>query len=442
MVAAVNGMNKNLLKISGLIFFASLVLSGCAINQDFQTAQVENSLQGWANFTQKYPVANHPDCDVCKAAQQNYEAALSAQKAQWEQAQDENTPAAYLRFMNKNSPNDPHYEAARQDALSELEKGHGAEEDYARYLARYPEEPAASRLRKALAKLRFQKAIASDNASAEAFFVAEYPRTSLGAEMKRRLESAEFKNARGMDTRVAYQFFLKRFPEAPERAQVEAGLAQLPAAVEVTNDGSALDLLPRLRQASPALRNEECLSLFSATMDDAGDPYGAKAEGARNEFLSGQQSESGLPEVCADTRMGVPQAHRSLVSSALRALARLSQREQSLSRIVPDPAATIEQAKDIGKSADDLSQQAESFDLEMQAFYGYMPADPDKPTEKASKDAKEAERRARRAYEIASRDERDSKGSGAEAVLSLMERQADLLTRIIAYYEKPEGARP
>ncbi len=431
-------MNKSGPRIFLPALLAGLLLSGCALNQDFQKAQVENSLQGWAEFTQKYPVANHPNCDECKIAQQNYEAALASQKAQWSQVSEEDTPAAYLRFLNANSPDNSHYAEAREKALSELEEGRGTSQDYARYLSLYPEEPAASQLRRVLSKLRYKKALDSGSSAAETLFVEEYPGTSLGKEMGRHLESAEFKNARQLDTRLAYEFFLKRFPSAPQRAEAEAALSSLPAAVRLVDDGADLSLLPRLREASPALRGLECSSLFRTLMERAGNPYGAMAEGIRSEFFAGNQSSGGLPVICADTKMIVPGENRVLVSSALKALARLAQREQTFSQSISNPSVTVDKAKEIGKSADILAQQAESFDLEMQAFYGYMPADPDKPSEKASKDAKEAERRAKRAFEIASLNENNFKNTGAGAVLSLMERQADLLTRIIAFYERPE----
>ncbi|MDE2312712.1 MAG: hypothetical protein KGL04_00870, partial [Elusimicrobia bacterium] len=341
-------MNKSRLRITAFALIGSLVLSGCALNQDFQTAQVENSLQGWADFTHKYPVATHPDCDVCKIAQQNYEAALASQKAQWSQVSEEDTPAAYIRFLNANSPDNSHYAEAREKALSGLEAGRGADRDYAAYLARYPEEPAASRLRKALSRLRYRKALESGIPAAEELFAEEYPRTSSGEEMERRLESAEFKNARQMDTRLAYEFFLKRFPEAPQRAEAEAALSRLPGAVRVADDGSDLSLLPRLREASSALRGLECSSLFRTMMERAGDPYSAKAEGIRSEFLAGAQSDGGLPEICADTKMMVPREQRVLVSSALKALARLAQREQAFSQSVSNPSVTVDKAKEIG----------------------------------------------------------------------------------------------
>jgi hypothetical protein len=171
-----------------------------------------------------------------------------------------------------------------------------------------------------------------------------------------------------------------------------------------------------------------------------GEPYGAAAERLRGEFAAASNSDD--IAACRNARLKVPEGAKALVGSAVRSLALLSQRRMKLSSLFSGEDVLTAKSRKIGKTASGLSETAEAFDLEMQAYYGYMPADPDKPQEKASKDAAEAVRRARRAFELSQGGLVAEKKSEAADVVGLMNAQEDLLVAIIAEHEKPERRAP
>jgi hypothetical protein len=132
----------------------------------------------------------------------------------------------------------------------------------------------------------------------------------------------------------------------------------------------------------------------------------------------------------------VPERRRILVAGAVRALALLQQRRRALNDALTGSDKLASDAQDIGARAAALADDSESQDLELEAFYGSMPADPKRPDDTAAKNAREALRRAKRGYELSRNlgDKADKKA--AAELLATMDRQADLLTEIIAENER------
>ncbi|MHB2026551.1 MAG: hypothetical protein ACYCPQ_07925 [Elusimicrobiota bacterium] len=433
-------MNKIFLRGVLLAGFFPLIFSACALEQDFQKAQVDNSLHAWTDFTHKYPVSQHPDCEDCKIAQQNYEQALASLNGEWKQAQSKGTASAYIEFMGNHSADNPYYQKARDKALDLLNQGSGKASDYLSYLSKYPGDAAAEGLRKKLMNVRLKNALNSGDEAGYYLIMAEYPGTAAASRVRRLFEKAEFNNAQNMGTRIAYEFFLRRFPNAPQADAAKTDLAKMSAPARVAYDANALKLLSHLREAAPALQGQECLALLAAMIKAQADPYGEMAERIRNRFNSG--TDGVLPAPCRNRAMTIPSAHREIVANAVTALASLSRRQEAFNSTFLPAQSIADKARAIGKSAFDLSQDAEAFDLEMQAFYGYMPADPDHPHKKAASEAKEAQRRAKEAFELSRSGAVGAEKKKAKKIADLMNGEGDLLIKIIAYYEKPAEVNP
>ncbi|HEX4046970.1 MAG TPA: hypothetical protein VH309_04010, partial [Elusimicrobiota bacterium] len=423
-----------------LALAACVVLSGCAAHDDFLKAQATGTLQAWGDYVKRYPTEGHPGCDDCVTARKNYDAALAQENDAWTQAQADGAAAAYLDFLGKHDAASPHFAPALEAAVELLKKGQADEGDYATYFSQRQDEAPAAEIRRALAGLRYRKAKASAEPGASAYFEAQYPGTSEAAKLEAHWANAELERAKKFKTRLALDYYLKRFPGAAGADEARALLAELPRAEPLADDGSALELLPKLREASSALRGQECLGVLAELVKKTGEPYGAAAERLRGEFAAASNSDD--IAACRNARLKVPEGAKALVGSAVRSLALLSQRRMKLSSLFSGEDVLTAKSRKIGKTASGLSETAEAFDLEMQAYYGYMPADPDKPQEKASKDAAEAVRRARRAFELSQGGLVAEKKSEAADVVGLMNAQEDLLVAIIAEHEKPERRAP
>jgi hypothetical protein len=413
-----------------------VVLSGCAAHDDFVKTQASGTLQAWGDYVKKYPVKDHPGCGDCIAAQNAFDAALAKEKNEWSQAQSAGTAAAYLDFLSNRSTASPYYQPAEAAVLDLLKKGQAEEGDYLAYMNKKPDDAQAADLRHALMLVRFGKAKASGEPGASAYFASQYPGTAEAAKLAPHWASKEFEKAKSLRSRLAVEFFLKRFPESAHADEAHALLASLPHSEPIADAGEALALLPKFREVSASLRGQECLAVMADLIKATGAPYDAPAETIRGEFASATNASD--IAACRDARMGVPAASRALVGSAVRSLVVLSQRRARLGNLFSAPDAVSAKSRKIGKTSSGLAETSEAFDLEMQAYYGYMPADPDKPAEKASKDAAEALRRAQRAFELTQGGFIASKKKDADEVLDLMNSQEEVLVKIIAYHERPE----
>jgi hypothetical protein len=321
-----------------------------------------------------------------------------------------------------------------------LLQGEATESDYEVYLDKYADPAASADVRRALMDFRLAAAKQAEGPGAAAYFIAQYAGTTEAARLSSHLSAKEFERAKKLKTRLALEFFLKRFPESAHAEQAQSLLAELPRAEPVQDDGSAGELLPKLRGASAALRGQECLNVLADSVRASGDPYGAAAEAVRSQFAAA--TDSADIAACRDAHMSVPAPSRALVSAAVRALVQISQRRARLGALFQAPDALNVKSRKIGKTAAQLAETAEAFDLEMQAYYGFMPADPDKPQEKASKDASEAGRRAQRAYELTQGGVIAARKKDAGEVIDLLNAQEDLLVKVIAYHEKTERRTP
>lgn len=419
-----------------LVFAACVILSGCAMHDDFVKAQSSGSLQAWSDYVKKYPPKDHPGCDDCVAAQKALDAALAKEKTEWEQAQSAGTAAAYLDFLSNRSTTSPYYEPAQAAVLALLKKGQAEEGDYLSYLGRHADDAQASEARRALLVFRYAKAKAAPEPGAAAYFESQYPGTPEAAKLAPHWAAKEFEKAKAARSRLALAFYLKRFPESAHAGEAQELLAGYPHSEPIEDNGEALALLPKYRQVSASLRGQECLAVMADLVRSAGDPYGPAAERIRSEFSSASNPSD--IAACRDAELRVPNSSKALVGSAVRSLVVLSQRRARLGGLFSGPEQVSAKARNIGRTASQLSEASEAFDLEMQAYYGYMPADPDNPKQKASKDAAEAVRRAKHAFDLTQGDFVAAKKKEAAEAIDLMNAQEELLVKVIAFHEKPE----
>jgi hypothetical protein len=426
-------MIKN--RIGFVVLAVLLGLSGCAAHDDFLKADAAGTTQAWGDFVQKYPVGKNPDCEECRTADRKYKEALAREEGDWARAQDAGTAAAYLAFLSGRAATVPHFAQAQDAARDLLAKGEGEEDDYRAYFDKFPGDPRFSDVRRGLRRARYRAAKRTRDADSCELFLAEYPGVAESEQLKPVCERLEFEEARRMKTRLALEFFLKRFPESAQAAAATDLLSGLSRGDPASADGGILDLLPRLRESSAELRAYECSAIMADSVREAGDPAGAAAEKVRDEFAAFVRS--GDASVCGGRVMTIPSSTRASASAAVSALAKLSQRQMRLASIFDGTESIAAKARQIGQTSAQLAEQAESFDLEMQAYYGFMPADPDKPEEKAAKNAQEAERRAHRAYEESEGGGVAAKKAAAAEVLRLMDDQKKVLLRIVAYCERP-----
>ena len=419
-----------------LALAACALLAGCAAHDDFVKAQASNTLQSWTDYAKKYPVKDHPSCDDCAAGQKALDAALAKEKDEFEQARSAGTAAAYLDFLGNRSASSPYSVTAETAVLDLLKKGQAEEGDYLAYLNKRPDDEQASEARRALLIFRYGRAKSAAEPGAAAYFESQYPGTPEAAKMAPHWAAKEFEKAKASHSRLALEFFAQRFPDSAHAEEAKSLLANYPRAEPLTDDGQAIELLPKYRQVSASLRGQECVAVMAGLIRATGDPYGSAAEKIRGEFSSAA-SPADIPS-CQDAQMSVPSGSRALVGAAVRSLIVLSQRRARLGALFSGPEQVSAKARSIGRTASQLSEASEAFDLEMQAYYGYMPADPDKPSEKASKDAAEAVRRAKRAFDLTQSGFIAAKKKEAGEAIDLMNAQEELLVKVIAYHEKPE----
>lgn len=411
-----------------------LLLAGCALHDDFVKAQNANTVDAWGSFVKKYPLKDNPNCPECTTADRTYKDLLGRDTADWNAAQNAGTVSAYLDFLDSHGSS-PNAGAAVDAARALLAKGQGGEEDFVRFLEKFPDDPKSSEVRRGLQDLR--AAAVKEGRAPEAcdLFLAEYPGTEGAGRLRATCEKFAFEGAKKMRTRLALEFFLKRYPDSSRADAVQEMLSGLPHSALPASDADFVALIPKIRESSRDLRAQECLGALADAVRASGDPLSAAAEKARAEYLSSAQGGDG--DLCR-RRFVVPASARATVAAAVQALATTYQRQSRLAAAFDMTERLAAKAREIGGTSAQLAEESEAFDLEMQAYYGFMPADPDKPQEKASKSAKEAERRARRAFEITQSGSIAAKKAQAAEVLRLMDDQAKLLTKIIAFYEKPE----
>ncbi|MDD5657187.1 MAG: hypothetical protein PHF00_08025 [Elusimicrobia bacterium] len=396
-------------------------LNGCtATDGDFARARSLNTSEAYSEF-----ISRHPSSSLRGQAEKALE------KTAWRQAESEGTAAAYLAFLKLASAKNQNIAPARERCRRLLAEGKGREEDYFGYLRRFGDEPSASELRRALAKIRFDGLSEREGE----LFSLQYPGTPEAEKISAALRRRDFQEAEQLDTRLAYAFFLKRHPEGAEARKARGSLERFAAAADESGNAEDLErLLPRLRRASARLRRMECRNSVSASIRGLSDVFSAEAEELRGRLR--QLEGNDIPAFCSERAAAVGARNRRQAANAVHALARLMERQQQLASEFSGPDGVAADARDIGERAAGLAEASEIQELELEALYGSMPADPKRPEDTASRNAREAERRAKRAWELAHGSSKSGKKEAGE-VLRLMDRQADLLVDIIAYLEQP-----
>lgn len=354
----------------------------------------------------------------------------------WSETVNAATAAAYLTFLNTASYSDPRAAQARDACRALILDGRAAPGDALAYLRLFPADPDAQRVRAALAKLRFAAARASADPDDAALFAAQYPGTADAEALADQIRRREFQRAEALGTRLGYRYFLERHPSAPEAKTARERLAAFASPAIQAGDESDLALLPRLRAASPLLVRLECRGDLQARLRLEKDAFGVEAENLRQR-LARLAKAGAAPEFCSGRPYRVPKNRRQFVAGAVRALALLQQRRSGLGDAAAGPDKLASDAQDVGARAATLADDAESQDLELEAFYGGIAADPKRPDDTATKNAREALRRAKRVFELSRGLGDANKKKAAADLLAMMDRQAELLTEIIADNERP-----
>jgi len=355
----------------------------------------------------------------------------------WHQAEAAGDPASYLVFLKAAPANDPNAAKARGACRKLLVEDRGGEKDALDFLRLFPEDPAADGVRRALERVRFAALKGAMDPQAADLFLSAYPGTpeaqSLAADASRR----EFKRMEALGTRLAYRTFLKRWPDSSEAAAARARLAAFDAPPAPTGDASDLALLPRLRGASPSLVRLECRAALTSRLRREKDVFGAAAESLRERLFRLSKARAAPSDSCGGADAPPAGPEKAFVAGAVRALALLRQRQQAFAAVFSKPEKLASEAQDIGARAAALADESEAQDLELEALYGGMPADPKRPDDTATKNAREALRRAKRVFELSRARGAGARRASAGEVLSAMDRQADLLLEIIAERERP-----
>jgi hypothetical protein len=394
---------------------------------DFRKAKSAGSSEAWTAFLEKYPQS---------ASRDKAQAALD--DAVWRETERTDTAAAYFAF-NQNKPSHAMAGEARKRCKKHLADGRGAESDYLDYLRAFQDDPDASALRQALKGVRFEAARKGSNLENRALFVSEYPGAPEAAKLLPDMQRQAYQDAEKTGTRLAYQFFLKRYPNASDAPQAQAKLGRFAAAsVPQGNAADLKKLLPQLRAMAPAFARRECQKGLSARLGQFPDLYGAEAEELRANLRELANSGDSAPRFCASLAMSVPAAGRQAAANAVRALAVLTERRQYLESVMTGPDRIAAGAQQTADQADTLADSSESGELEIEALYGNMPADPKKPDESATKNAREAARRAKRARELV---KGMSKKDEISEIVDAVKRQTDLLVEVIASLERPSGSK-
>jgi hypothetical protein len=422
-------MKQTVGRVLALAILAA-ALGGCAARSAYQKAERSGTSQAWNQYLAAYP----------EAGSRHDEAVRRRDQTLWDETVAADNAATYLAFIKKNKGHGMLAEA-KQRLRALLAGAKGAESDYQEFFSFAPAD--VDDVRQGLEKMRFNALAANHDPEAYALFIAQYPGSEEAGRLVDPVRRADFKTAEKVGTRLAYQFFLQRYPSSsPEADKARARLDKSEAAI--TQQGGSVDvkkLLPRLRRASPALIRLECRSSLEAKIKRQSNLFSAAAESLRGRLRQVAGSGDNPPQLCAQQAVTASGADPQTVANAVRALANLMERQQALASLFDAPDRISRNAQEFGQRAAAMADDSETQELELEALYGNMPADPKNPDDTASRNAKEAGRRAKNAWDLARGLGDADKKNAAAAVLRMMDRQKDVLLRIIAYYEEPAAPR-
>ena len=424
-------------RASALAFsLAFLTLAGCAEQgmvedasgmmaerTEFKNAKSAGTSAAFSSFIERYPQSSlRPD------AQKELDDAV------WRETERTNTATAYLAFV-QSTPSHGMAGESRNRCRKILADARGAESEYFDYLRAFPNDPSADDLRQALKTVRFSAVRKASDPDEEFLFVSEYPKTPEAAKLLGSVQERAFNEAEKANSRLAYQFFLKRYPAAAQAAQAQAKLDQFGAPqVQRGSPGDLKKLLPEIRRASADLVRRECQRSLGTRLRASSDLYDAASEQLRGELKELAGSGNSLPGFCASQAMVVPASSRQSAANAVRALSALMERRQYLNAALASPERIAKLSDHASEQAGALADASESSELEIEALYGNMPADPQQPDESAAKNDREAARRAQQAAELV---QGMSKKAELDEIGAATNRQVDLLVEILASLEKP-----
>jgi len=416
------------LRIAAVCVLAALASSGCQTDPGFARARAAGTAEAYGDF-----IDSNPNSPLRPQA----EKALS--DALWREAVQAGRPSAYISFLKAVPDVDARTEQAREACRGLLIAGKGTEDEALSYLRFFPHDGSADRIRRALAKVRLDALKNSPGPWGASLFTALYPGTPEAASLAAAVRLQEFKRAEKVGTRLAYSYFLTRYPSSAESQRAKERLTALSPADLQTGEKGDLDLISRLRAAVPQFARLECRQGLAGALARERDQYGSEAERLRARLLGLSRSET-LPDFCGERVLQVPARERALVSGAVRALARIKQRQKALGALLVDPEKLTAEAREIGRKASALADESETLDLELEALYGNTAADPRRPDDTAPRNAREAMRRAKRGYDAAQALGDSARKAAFVDLLGSMDRQSDLLLEIIASREVPAAA--
>ena len=420
-----------------LFALAFLTFAGCAEQgmvddasgalgerRDFRSAKTAGTTSSWSSFIERYPQSSLRE-----------KAQAGLDEARWHETETTNTAAAYFVFA-QNYPSHPMTGEAKDRCRRILAQGQGTEEDALNYLRAYPDDADARAVRQGLMALRFAAVSKTSDPDGAFLFVSEYPRTPEAVQLLPSVQEQAYAEAEKTGSRLAYQFFLKRYPTAPQAAQAQAKLGEFVPPEVQRGTPADLKLLPKLRGASAALVRRECQKGLRSRLSASADLYDAEAEELRAHLKELAGSGDSLPRFCAEQALIVPAVARQTTANAVHALAVLMERQQYLNSVLDSPDKIARSAEQTADQAGTMADSSESSELDIEALFGNMTADPKKPDESASKNDREAVRRAQRAAELV---KGMSKKDEIAVIAEAANRQADLLVEIIAALEKPKS---
>lgn len=146
------------------IFSAGLVIAGCSSQQsDWQHAQQQNTVAAYQKFIKQYPDSDHVQDAKQQIAHIKQQREVQQARADWQQAEQMNTKVAYQQFLQSH-PNSQYTDQAHQ-RLQQMQiqqdwtyaSSSGNVVALRQFASKYPNSPRAQQARQMIAKLQAQQ---------------------------------------------------------------------------------------------------------------------------------------------------------------------------------------------------------------------------------------------------------------------------------------------
>lgn len=153
------------------IFAAGLVVAGCSSQQsDWQHAQQQNTVAAYQKFIKQYPDSEHVQDAKQQIAHIKQQREMQQARADWQQARQMNTKVAYQQFLQTH-PDSQYADQARQQ-LQQMQlqqdwtyaSSSGNLVALQQFASKYPNSPQAQQARQMIAKLQAQQQKAQQQA--------------------------------------------------------------------------------------------------------------------------------------------------------------------------------------------------------------------------------------------------------------------------------------